>query len=992
MFYTAEARALATLHYPELQFNDPQAVALYNRQAYPNSVDPADAAFINEVVGRTKAFDAATSAFMHQAKDGIVLNMGCGMCSRNYRLQHLIKAAGFRWVNIDLAPALATRQAVMDEPPGTETAVCHDIVAANWLNSYTQHKQKPLLIIMEGVSYYLQQQQANQLLINLAQKLQAHQHKAHLLFDFCHPAVDFKEAALNSTAVRHVQFQSGFNSLQAVQVLHPAITVYKNYHYLLSNTPARLAAENLFKARHNQESPYTIGQLSFGPPRHSVQQPMQLFGRPLYWNSRFAHYALNNGDLLFLAEDDALLWPQHLVAEVQAFLTTSQPANSFNNDLYHVHLVTKLQNAGLLVTKPNNNQYLAPAAISRATPAQWHQAHAIGLTALPCNGPLQQLIEAIAQEAPAVTCLVIDDYTDPRLEGIIDTQLQQGNTLLILKPTGQNIGIGPCIHPKQVQQQHPSHFCYSCFIQSVTQNMPHSQWAGQHTNRAVSAPLHYSPEAWQKYRSHIIQLVKQQAGTDRPLQISTLNNATGHIQHHPITRHPQCGVHGDSQPGATSPFTLLQLPASPKTPLHDGGYRTLPPAQVLKNIQSYLSPLTGIVHGLRALTSHTNGINTYAAAINKVPRSAFAHTTPVFTQHALGKGVSQQQSQTSAVAEAIERYSAQYTGNEPHTYAVASQLSAKANTRVYTPAQLRPYSQRQYQQGSMVSVGEQPLLPWQPDAPLHWHAVTSISTQTKTWVPVSACFSNTPFADEAYIRFNSNGCAAGSTLTEAVFQGFLELVERDAVAIWWYNKISRPAFDLTQLPVEALKQINAVLAAHWQYWVLDLTHDFNIPVAAAIARNKATGNLLFGFGAHTNGLLACQRALTELCQLLAVQENSNGNGAKSHGNYTASQYPFVLPSGNSLVPTNQYPEPAQTDLKADVAYCIDKARQLGFDVLVANLSRPPLPLHTVKVMVPGLCHIWPELGNPRLYQLPHQMGWRKKPLTEQTINQKPLFL
>ena len=47
-----------------------------------------------------------------------------------------------------------------------------------------------------------------------------------------------------------------------------------------------------------------------------------------------------------------------------------------------------------------------------------------------------------------------------------------------------------------------------------------------------------------------------------------------------------------------------------------------------------------------------------------------------------------------------------------------------------------------------------------------------------------------------FARADSNGCAAGSVLEEAVLQGLLELIERDAVALWWYNRLRRPAVDL----------------------------------------------------------------------------------------------------------------------------------------------------------------------------------------------------
>jgi oxazoline/thiazoline synthase len=42
--------------------------------------------------------------------------------------------------------------------------------------------------------------------------------------------------------------------------------------------------------------------------------------------------------------------------------------------------------------------------------------------------------------------------------------------------------------------------------------------------------------------------------------------------------------------------------------------------------------------------------------------------------------------------------------------------------------------------------------------------------------------------------------------------------------------------------------------------------------------------------------------------------------------------------------------------------------------------------------VPGLCHIWPELGNPRLYGVPVAMGWRNAPLQEADLNSQALYV
>ena len=50
-----------------------------------------------------------------------------------------------------------------------------------------------------------------------------------------------------------------------------------------------------------------------------------------------------------------------------------------------------------------------------------------------------------------------------------------------------------------------------------------------------------------------------------------------------------------------------------------------------------------------------------------------------------------------------------------------------------------------------------------------------------------------PRDEERFVALaDSNGCAAGPTLVEACRQGLYELIERDSVALWWYNRIRRP--------------------------------------------------------------------------------------------------------------------------------------------------------------------------------------------------------
>src|SRR5262249_15370989 len=145
-----------------------------------------------------------------------------------------------------------------------------------------------------------------------------------------------------------------------------------------------------------------------------------------------------------------------------------------------------------------------------------------------------------------------------------------------------------------------------------------------------------------------------------------------------------------------------------------------------------------------------------------------------------------------------------------------------------------------------------------------------------------------------------------NTRTEAVLQGFLELVERDAVALWWYNRLRRPAVDLATFEDPYLLDV----VAHWRtrgraLWVLDLTSDLGIPVFAALSRSTEGPfqGVMFGFGAHFDAGLAVARAVSEHDQLMAFALAVEAGGPPVEGlvarwlrTATVEGEPYLLPA------------------------------------------------------------------------------------------------
>src|SRR6185503_12025757 len=123
-----------------------------------------------------------------------------------------------------------------------------------------------------------------------------------------------------------------------------------------------------------------------------------------------------------------------------------------------------------------------------------------------------------------------------------------------------------------------------------------------------------------------------------------------------------------------------------------------------------------------------------------------------------------------------------------------------------------------------------------------WTPAWSLTAGERRWLPTRFCyFGDHADADYVFCHGDSNGCAAGNTIEEAILQGLFELVERDAMAIFWYNRVPRPALALA--PGDPF--VDAMLAWNASHgrtlWTLDLTTDLGIPAVLALSANVEGG-------------------------------------------------------------------------------------------------------------------------------------------------------
>jgi ribosomal protein S12 methylthiotransferase accessory factor len=276
-----------------------------------------------------------------------------------------------------------------------------------------------------------------------------------------------------------------------------------------------------------------------------------------------------------------------------------------------------------------------------------------------------------------------------------------------------------------------------------------------------------------------------------------------------------------------------------------------------------------------------------------------------------------------------------------------------------------------------------------------WVRVSALAGGDPAWVLATLAYLRHPDGLDGGPRGCSNGVAAGNTREEAILQGLLELVERDAVALWWYPRAERPAFDVAS---SHDPRVTAALAPLHRLgrdvWVLDVTSDLGIPAAAAFSALADGTRLLHGFGAHLDPVVAVVRALTEVAQmeaasLAAMDALKEGTSLEQQWvrEVTTTTDPWLAPHGIS--PLAGAPVHRIDDAIATV---VDRLDSAGLTAYWIDLTRRDLRLPVVRTFVPGLRHFWNRFAPGRLYDVPPKLGGVPDGYGEADLNPRWVFI
>lgn len=609
-------------------------------------------------------------------------------------------------------------------------------------------------------------------------------------------------------------------------------------------------------------------------------------------------------------------------------------------------------------------------------------------------------IETVSESNADLIVYLVDDYLNADLASWNAEARQSGKPWLIARVEGLTVWVGPFFQSEQAG-------CWSCVAQRIKANRgdfgePDAEDGQKLLQRPAASLPTTRALGLNLVATEIAKWVRNAHDHRLNNHVLTLDLVSLTQRLHPVVAIPHCVVCGDAPNSDrwawTEETVSVQLVSREKTYMQDGGQRTCHPKLTVQKLQKFISPISGLYPDLQraevADQIYVYHIPEFGPAVD---------TFKTYRLSAAGKGASEHQAMASCLAEAMERYSCIYRVTDRKKTARWSELKDRA----VHPRQLLQYSDKQFEKIKE----EQPvkLAPFDESVEINWTPVWSLTNKCVRYLPTGYCYFSFPYETQTpYLRIDSNGCASGNNLEEATVQAFLELIERDALSMFWHNRVQRPAIDLSSFNDRFFDEMVAAYAKMDRKLVaINITNDIGVPVVVAATWRKDGTGMLFGAGAHLDARMATSRAVSELNQMMPLDEMSSEALQKAFNpslkgrphrkdllkwltTETIETQPFVMPDNSKPHLAADLPRSQNPDLLQDIEGCRKAVEALGMEVLLLDITRPDFEFSVARVTVPGLRNLH-GLAPGRLYDVPVKLGWLDKPHTEDELNPYPFL-
>ncbi|MFG1900137.1 TOMM precursor leader peptide-binding protein [Micromonospora carbonacea] len=342
-----------------------------------------------------------------------------------------------------------------------------------------------------------------------------------------------------------------------------------------------------------------------------------------------------------------------------------------------------------------------------------------------------------------------------------------------------------------------------------------------------------------------------------------------------------------------------------------------------------------------------------------------------FEEIAIGRADDYVTARAGAVLEGLERYAGWHCGGrDPARFAAFADLTAAID-----PCTLLLHEDDAYDQPGFEYAR------FDPHTRTGWATAHSVLTGRAVHLPFHVAYygaTQRPETGPAFVYENSNGCALGSGVEEALLAALLEIAERDAFLTAWYSRSPLPEIDLGQV-AEADAAALRGLRHHTgrELRAFQAVGLFGVPVVllVSLADDPALPATLVTAGCALTVSRALRGAVQEMAAAApaitvlyrqqrpseealarpALVRHMTDHALVAGLPEARGRFDFLLAPANRPAPVRA-PHLPRGDVAADLAAMLDVARADGQEVFVVDHTTSELHragLRCVKAVVPG---------------------------------------
>lgn len=296
------------------------------------------------------------------------------------------------------------------------------------------------------------------------------------------------------------------------------------------------------------------------------------------------------------------------------------------------------------------------------------------------------------------------------------------------------------------------------------------------------------------------------------------------------------------------------------------------------------------------------------------------------------------------------------------------------------------------------------LLAPDPRVPLRWVRGWSLTRGQEVFIPAILVYLNFPALSpsERFTNPISTGTAAHSDLREAVLGGLLEVIERDAIALTWLQRLRLPSVVVDPALLDPLtaEYHRVGTSTELELHLRDATTDYGVPILYAVQTSRTDPELAQVVAATCD--LDPHRALAKIHRELAslrIALRSHARGPRAQdlkgkdltvvGGALASADPsqreifdFLLEGPRPLHALGEVGHLEAGPPADPLARVVDGLERAGAEALVVDITTDEarqVGMHVIKALIPqamplSFSHHARYLATPRLYQAPRAMG------------------